>query len=143
MRIRFLSSRKRFAVAFRNIGHFINKVKKQSPRGVLKKGVLKSFTKFTGKHLWQSLFFNKAEACNFIKKKALAQAFSCDFCKISNNTFLRRTPLVATSESYPSKQHSLFCLNVICFYLDSAIWWSLSDSWRRYLGNTYINEIAV
>ena len=30
----------------------------------LKKGVLKSFTKFTGKHLCQYLFFNKA--CNFI-----------------------------------------------------------------------------
>ena len=24
-----------------------------------KKGVLKNFTKLTGKHLWQSLFFNK------------------------------------------------------------------------------------
>ena len=25
----------------------------------VKKGVLKDFVKFTGKHLWQSLFFNK------------------------------------------------------------------------------------
>ena len=24
-----------------------------------KKGVLRNFAKFTGKHLWQSLFFNK------------------------------------------------------------------------------------
>ena len=31
--------------------------------GVLyKKGVLKDFAKFTGKHLWQSLFFNKVAA---------------------------------------------------------------------------------
>ena len=28
-------------------------------RGVLKKGVLRNFTKFTGKHLCHSLFFNK------------------------------------------------------------------------------------
>ena len=32
---------------------------KQSPRGVLKKGVLKDFAEITGKHLCQSLFFNK------------------------------------------------------------------------------------
>ena len=32
----------------------------------LKKGVLKSFAKFTGKHLCQSLFFNKVE--KFFKK---------------------------------------------------------------------------
>ena len=28
-----------------------------------------------------------AEACNFIKKETLAQVFSCEFCKISKNTF--------------------------------------------------------
>ena len=27
------------------------------------------------------------EACNFIKKKTLAQVFSCEFCEISKNTF--------------------------------------------------------
>ena len=26
-------------------------------------------------------------ACNFIKKKTLAQVFSCEFCEISKNTF--------------------------------------------------------
>ena len=26
-------------------------------------------------------------ACNFIKKETLAQVFSCEFCKISKNTF--------------------------------------------------------
>ena len=29
----------------------------------------------------------QAEACNFIKKETLAQVFSCQFCKISKNTF--------------------------------------------------------
>ena len=58
----------------------------------MKKGVLKNFRKFTGKHLRQSLFFNKIGglrpvACNFIKKETLAQVFSCEFCEISKNTF--------------------------------------------------------
>ena len=89
-----------------------------------KKGALRNFAKFTEKHLRQSLFFNKengekpnpkemwnmgliriskvsklqAEACNFIKKEALAQVFSCEFCEISKNTFSYRTPPVAASE---------------------------------------------
>ena len=45
-----------------------------------KKGVLKNFAKFAGKHLCQSLFFNKVG--NFIKKETLAQVFSCEFCDI-------------------------------------------------------------
>ena len=36
-----------------------NKEQKQSSKGVLKKGVLRNFAKFTGKYLCQSLFFNK------------------------------------------------------------------------------------
>ena len=58
-----------------------------------KKGVLRNFAKFTGKHLCQSLFLIKLQAsglqqaCNFIKKKTLAQVFSCEFCEISKNTF--------------------------------------------------------
>ena len=49
------------------------------------KGVLRNFTKLTGKH------------CNFIKKETLAQVFSCKFCVISKKTFSYRTPLVAAS----------------------------------------------
>ena len=29
-------------------------------------------------------------ACNFIKKEALAQVFSCEFCEISKNTFIHK-----------------------------------------------------
>ena len=52
----------------------------------VRKGVIRNFAKFTGKHLCQSLFFNKV-AGHVIKKEILAQAFSCEFCKISKNTF--------------------------------------------------------
>ena len=59
------------------------------------------FSKFTGKHLCQSLFFNKfaGQACNFIKKQTLAQVFSCEFCKIFKNTNFYRTPLVGASKN--------------------------------------------
>ena len=43
-----------------------------------------SMEKFNGKHFRQSLFFNKAQACNFTKKETLAQVFSCKFCKIEH-----------------------------------------------------------
>ena len=46
---------------------------------------------FTGKHLCQSLFLInlQAEAYNFIRKEALPQVFSSEFCKISKNTFFK------------------------------------------------------
>ena len=68
---------------------------KQAPDVFCKKGILRNFTKFTEKHLCQSLLFNKVD---FIKKETLAQVFSCKFCEISKNTFLYRTPLAAASE---------------------------------------------
>ena len=50
-----------------------------------KKGFLRNFTKFAGKHKCQS------QACNFIKKENLARVFSCEFCDISQNTFSQNT----------------------------------------------------
>ena len=60
-----------------------------------KKGVLKNFTKFTGKHLFQSLFFNKLAgvACNFIKKRLWHRCFFVSFEK-----FLR-TPILYNSSA--------------------------------------------
>ena len=50
------------------------------------------------------------EACNFIKKETLPQLFSCEFWKISKNTFFHRTPLVAASVCS-------FLLIVIAYFL--------------------------
>ena len=72
---------------------------KQSSRGVLEKGVLRNFVKFKGKHLCQSLFFNKVADLNFIKKETLEQVFSCEFYKISKKTFFYRTLPVTASVS--------------------------------------------
>ena len=93
-----------------------------------KKDVLRNFEKFTGKHLCQRLFLNKVaglrpKACNFIKKKSLAQMFSCEFFEISKNTFFHRTPLVAASERCRSFSYFLlqvffsqFCYTLIFIY---------------------------
>ena len=76
-----------------------NDIKKQSPRGVLWKDVLRNFRKFTGKHLCQSFFFNNVTGLRpaTLLKKTLSQVFSCEFCEISKNCFSYKTPLVAAS----------------------------------------------
>ena len=41
--------------------------------------------------IWMIVFMkhrNKKNTCNFIKKEALGQAFSCEFCEIFEITFL-------------------------------------------------------
>ena len=63
---------------------------KQSSRGVLLKGVLRNLTKFTGKQLYQSLFFNKVanlRPATLLKKRLWHRYFPVNFVK-----FLR-TPL--------------------------------------------------
>ena len=64
----------------------------------VKKGDLRNFAKFTGKHLCHSLFFNKVilpEACNFNKKDS-GTGFQVK-SEIFKKTFVHRTPLVAAS----------------------------------------------
>ena len=98
----------------------------------VKKGVLKNFAKFTGKYLYQGLFFNliKLQACNFIKKETLAQVFSSEFCKISKNTFFYRTPRVVASEWWCLLRcHVNFSSDLINFHWplksfeNSVVWW--------------------
>ena len=58
------------------------------PNVFCKKGVLRNFVKLPGKHLCQSLFFNKFAVLSLqlFKKKTLTQVFSCELCKISKNS---------------------------------------------------------
>ena len=70
----------------------VTKSRSSYQRYSLKKGILRNFTKFTGKHLCQSLFFNKVA-----KKGTLAQLFSSEFCEISKNTFFREHLWTTTS----------------------------------------------
>ena len=68
----------------------------------LRKGVLRNFVKFAGKHLRQGLILIKLD-CNFIKKETLAQLFSSDFCEISRNTFFTEYLWATASKKYPNK----------------------------------------
>ena len=94
-----------------------------------KKGVLKNVTKFTGKHLYRSLVFNKfadLRPATLFKKWTLTQVFSCEFCEIFKNTFSYKTPSVAASVIFfenhvpmkfkPCYREQKFCFNIIVGY---------------------------
>ena len=49
----------------------------------MKKGDLRNYTKFICD------LFNSLEACSFIKKETRAQVFSCEYCEIFKNTYLK------------------------------------------------------
>ena len=79
--------------------HFpCKKIRKPRPEVFHKKGVLRNFTKFTGKHLCQSLFFNKvAGPATLFKKRLCHSFFPVSFVKLLRTPFFYRTPLVAAS----------------------------------------------
>ena len=68
----------------------------------MKKGGLRNFAKFPGKHLCQSLLFNKVaglKPATLLKLRLWHRSFSCEFCEISKTTIVYRTPRVAASET--------------------------------------------
>ena len=77
--------------------HLLNlQLPEAGTRGVLvKKGVLRNFAKFTGKHMFQKLFFYKV--VTLLKKKSGTGIF-LRICEISKNTFFYRTPPLTASE---------------------------------------------
>ena len=57
----------------------------------MKKGVLRNFTKFAGKHRYQSLFFNGVAVLRpvtLLKGVSDTGVFSCESSEISKNTFV-------------------------------------------------------
>ena len=93
------------------------KIQKQPPEVVYKKGVLENFTKFTGKHLCQSVFFNKV-AClrpdrDWQRKWLWHRCFPVNFAKFQGTPFLHNTsrrlllevPIKDDSEKYAYKRH--------------------------------------
>ena len=84
-----------------------------------KKGVLKNFAIFTGKHC-ASLFLS----CYSIKKETLAQGFSCEFCNIFKNTFF----------TGPSGWLPLFQNSWLALYFAIIYRWQLSRSEKSLVG---------
>ena len=69
-------------------------------RGVLYENVFLEISQNSQENtLCSSLFFNKIAGLRpaTLLKETLAEVFSSEFCKISKNTFLHRTTLVAAS----------------------------------------------
>ena len=63
-------------------------------RCYLRKGFLRNFAKFTGKHLCQSLFFNKVAGlrpATVLKKRLWHTCFLVNFAKFLRTSFLRNT----------------------------------------------------
>ena len=86
-----------------------------SPEVFCKKGVPKNFAKFTRKHLYWSLVFDKVagQAYNIIKKKIPAQVFSCIVIlrKFQEHLFyryLRATASIVTYIILISKYNMVF-----------------------------------
>ena len=81
------------AISFSNIvlcTCLIGTLSRRSRPGVLKKGVLRNFTKFTGKHLCQSLFFNKVAGlrpATLLKKRLWHRCFPMNFAKFLRTPF--------------------------------------------------------
>ena len=74
-------------------------------------GILRNFVKFTGKHLWQGPFFNKAvdmgpEACNLFKKRPCQRCFRLNFSEFLRTPFLQNVSgrLLLSLEIYKSKK---------------------------------------
>ena len=81
----------------------------------VRKGVLRDFAKVTGKHLCQSLFFNKVAGL----AQVLEQVISCDFWEISKNTFFTEHIRVSASGWLYGKIMLIKCLLLIikCYNL--------------------------
>ena len=64
-----------------NLLYWVSGSRSSQPDVFCKKGALRNFAKSTGKHLYQSFFFNKV-----FKKETLTQVFYSEFCEIFKNT---------------------------------------------------------
>ena len=55
-----------------------------------KEGALTNFAGVAGTYLFRIFIYlsRKLKSCKVIKKEIPAQEFSCEFCKVSKNTFL-------------------------------------------------------
>ena len=74
--------------------------------------VLQNFTKFTGKHLCQSLFFSKVAGlrpATLLKKRLWHRCFPVNFVELFRTTFLKEylrwLLLVKTTKCYPGNDN--------------------------------------
>ena len=76
----------------------------------VRKGVLRNFAKFTGKHLWQSLFFSKVAGWG-----DCFWSFSCLFLKISCLFHFNRKMKLKKGNTLSEFKYLLFCSSIDLF----------------------------
>ena len=74
------------------------------------------------------------QAYNFINKETLAQVFSCEFCKISKNTFSCVRFLVAASWTLSRVSVRYFSKNTISFRMNIIFFGDAGDVTLRCMG---------
>ena len=78
--------------AYKNIPVGKSRDRSSHRRCSVRKGVLRNFTKFTGKHLCQSLFLNGvARPATILKKGLWHRCFPVNFVKLLRTPFLQST----------------------------------------------------
>ena len=93
----------KFGGVLLNGNHINSHIRSSRPGVFCKKGVLRNFTKFTGKHLWQSLVFNEVSGLRpttLLKKRLWHKCFLVNFVKFLTKPFFYRIPLVAASVTF-------------------------------------------
>ena len=80
------------------------------PDVICRKSVLRNFSKFTGRHLCQGLFFNKVSGlrpATLLKKRLSYSCFSVNFEKFLRTPFYRTPPVAASGSDRGSS--TIFC----------------------------------
>ena len=81
----------------------------------VKKGVFRNFTKFTGKHLCLSLFFNKVAGHRLVHSENYLSRLQNRCFPVKKNCFFHRTPMVAASE------HRIFKYSTTIFEMNIQV----------------------
>ena len=106
----------RIMILLRFVLHFKNSKQRSSHRRCsLRKGVLRNFAKFAGKHLCQSLFFNKATGlrpARLLKKRLWHLCFPLNFAKFIRTLFLQNTSGQLLLKTPSNKNDSTLIWNV-------------------------------
>ena len=82
--------------------------------------------------------FRNVEACHFIKKETLAQVFSCEFCKIFEETFF--TEHLWTTSSENKRQNFYFDYDLLKVFLNVFSWRNLLVPWNV-MFHTDLNDL--
>ena len=103
----------------------------------MKNGVLRNFTKFTGKHMCQSLFFNTVaylSPATLLKKRLWHRYFPVNFAKFLRTPFLKNTSgrLLRSKRFVPSEE----------FYKKGVLKKIQQFTGKRLFQNLSLNNVA-